>query len=274
MLPFILLPTGFGHSGPQSPVISLPLIPSSHPILLPLPIPESPASHLSFIPTSSSVFTFCYHYLRSAVFIMYAIKSFVAFFVLFVTFVNALPTQHMQLRRAWAHKRSSDAVLSKMDLESLEDTPVLEERTATKNTTTSTTSKISTGHSLLSALFPVSVETGNQGWTTVPGASGALALTSATFKPTGLKSFLSNFFQTAPDGQKAIKATYPKGSYRLGVSGHLGGLSFYTSGPGTVDLTTAKEATFGYSVMFDQGFQWNKGGKLPGFCKFCIMMGF
>jgi len=39
---------------------------------------------------------------------------------------------------------------------------------------------------------------------------------------------------------------------------------FYTAGPSNVDLTTAKEVTLGYSVMFEEDFEWNKGGKLPG----------
>jgi hypothetical protein len=31
-------------------------------------------------------------------------------------------------------------------------------------------------------------------------------------------------------------------------------------------LTTAKEATLGYSVLFQDGFEFNLGGKLPGLC--------
>lgn len=60
-----------------------------------------------------------------------------------------------------------------------------------------------------------------------------------------------------------MQAHYPKGSYTFGHQPQ-GGISFYAPGPSDVDLTTAKEATFGYSVMFDEGFDWNKGGKLPG----------
>lgn len=33
-----------------------------------------------------------------------------------------------------------------------------------------------------------------------------------------------------------------------------------------MDLTLAKEATFGYSVMSEEGWEWNPGGKLPGLC--------
>jgi len=38
----------------------------------------------------------------------------------------------------------------------------------------------------------------------------------------------------------------------------------YAPGPSSVDLTTAKEATFGYSVYFPVGFAFQKGGKMPG----------
>lgn len=206
---------------------------------------------------------------------MYAFKLLIAFFVLFASLVSALPTHHLQLRRAWAHKRSSDPVLSEASLKRLastEDFQVLKASKATKpyKSTTSgnnvTTTVSSSAGSLLAGVFPVDVKTGSDGWTTVPGAAGALPLSDATFKPQHTISFLSDIYDTAPDGKASIKATYPQGSYRLGLSGRKGGLLFYTGGPSDVDLTTAKEATLGYSVMFEKGFQWNKGGKLPGLC--------
>ncbi|EIN05843.1 hypothetical protein PUNSTDRAFT_91469 [Punctularia strigosozonata HHB-11173 SS5] len=61
-----------------------------------------------------------------------------------------------------------------------------------------------------------------------------------------------------------MQAIYPNGSYTFSHTPR-GGISFYASGPDSVDLTTAKEATFGYSVFFQDGFEWNMGGKLPGF---------
>jgi hypothetical protein len=72
-------------------------------------------------------------------------------------------------------------------------------------------------------------------------------------------------YTAAPDGKKAMKAHYPKGSYTFGFDPQ-GGFSFYAPGPADVDLTTAKEATFGYSVFFPEGFDFNLGGKLPGLC--------
>jgi hypothetical protein len=81
----------------------------------------------------------------------------------------------------------------------------------------------------------------------------------------------------APDGKGAIVSFFPQGSINPGnKQAPKGGMSWYTSGPhwGSVftkgtgswedDLTRAKEITFGYSVMFENGFQFNKGGKLPG----------
>lgn len=40
-----------------------------------------------------------------------------------------------------------------------------------------------------------------------------------------------------------------------------------------MDLTTAKEASFGYSVMFPKGFQFNEEGKLMGIFT-CSVSGF
>ncbi|KAJ2927100.1 hypothetical protein H1R20_g9978, partial [Candolleomyces eurysporus] len=59
-------------------------------------------------------------------------------------------------------------------------------------------------------------------------------------------------------------ASFPQGSYTF-KNQPQGGFSFYAPGPPQVDLTEAKEATFGYSVYFPDGFAFNKGGKLPGF---------
>jgi hypothetical protein len=66
-----------------------------------------------------------------------------------------------------------------------------------------------------------------------------------------------------------MEALYKKGSWDLdhhNQNNIPGGFSFYAPGPQGVDLTHAKEATFAYSVMFEQAWKWNLGGKLPGFC--------
>jgi len=113
---------------------------------------------------------------------------------------------------------------------------------------------------LLGKLFPAS--NGLDSWTTSP-AGHALALSDSTFRPIKVLQALAHTYTTAPDGKKAMKAHYPAGSYTFGHNPQ-GGFSFYAPGPESVDLTTAKEATFGYSVFFPKGFAFQKGGKLPG----------
>lgn len=116
----------------------------------------------------------------------------------------------------------------------------------------------------LSALFPAS--TGLKSWSTSSLSDSPLPLSDGTLRPTRVLSSLSHDFVSAPDGKKAMKAHYPKGSYTF-THQPQGGLSFYAPGPSSVDLSTAKEATFGYSVYFPAGFGFQKGGKLPGICK-------
>jgi hypothetical protein len=112
----------------------------------------------------------------------------------------------------------------------------------------------------LAALFPVGQT--KQLWSTSSLVDGAIALTEKTLRPVSVMSGLPNEFTKGPDGKNAIKVTYKKGSYRY--IGKNGGISIYARGPADVDLTTAKEATFGYSVYFEKGFEFNKGGKLFG----------
>lgn len=112
---------------------------------------------------------------------------------------------------------------------------------------------------LLEALFPSGDSTS---WTTSPDAKDALPLSDSTFRPTS-EMDLPHPVVKAPDNKQAMKAHYPKGSYNFQHEPR-GGFSFYAPGPSDVDLTTAKEATFGYSVFFPKGFEFQKGGKLPG----------
>jgi hypothetical protein len=48
-------------------------------------------------------------------------------------------------------------------------------------------------------------------------------------------------------------------------------LGFYLAGPKEIASLLdqgAKEAVFGYRVMFEKGWEWVKGGKLPGMCAY------
>jgi len=121
---------------------------------------------------------------------------------------------------------------------------------------------------LIKALFPVSQTA--ESWTTVAGVAGSLPLADSTFKPFKEISALAPQYVQSPgsDSKLSMKVTYNQGSFKLDNS-DLGGISFYAPGPDNVDLTTAKEATFGYSVMFEEGFEFNMGGKLPGLCESC-----
>ncbi|KAJ7130335.1 polysaccharide lyase family 14 protein [Mycena epipterygia] len=111
------------------------------------------------------------------------------------------------------------------------------------------------------ALFPIPSSVAQ--WTTLPGAPGALPLSDETLKPFDVMSGTTHNYVSAPDGKLAMEAIYPKGTY-IPSKKPLGGFSFYAPGPDSVDFTTAKELTFGYSIMFPEGFQFNKDGKLPG----------
>lgn len=202
---------------------------------------------------------------RLSVITMYTFKTLVVFFIIFASLVNALPAAHQRLRRSCPNKSSSSK--SKATPNPVNnDAAVAKTKSATKSSSSSkssakpesksTSPTLSTGTKLLSAVFPIGAKTGKEGWTTVSDAPGALPLSDSTFRPTKLLSDASHSYVTAPGGKKALKANYPKGSWTLG---HGGGMSFYSPGPSKVDLTTAKEATLGYSVMFAKNFQWNKG---------------
>lgn len=65
----------------------------------------------------------------------------------------------------------------------------------------------------------------------------------------------------APDGTSALCANFPAGSYGLTNSG----FSFYSSGAHSgVEVDSAREVALSYAVYFEEGFGFNKGGKMPG----------
>ncbi|KAI0818500.1 hypothetical protein BC629DRAFT_1278600 [Irpex lacteus] len=117
--------------------------------------------------------------------------------------------------------------------------------------------------SLSSPLFPVSPQL--KYWTTSTSVSGATVspLSDATFRPHNQISALKHSYVNAPDGELSMQAFFPAGSYNFQNSPQ-GGFSFYAPGPASVDLTTAKEVTFGFTAYFPSGFNFVKGGKIPG----------
>jgi hypothetical protein len=119
-----------------------------------------------------------------------------------------------------------------------------------------------------SNLFPVS---GSPRWTTLAGASGSLQLSDETLRSFKITTRCPYTYENSPDGIRSLKVHYPEGTYTLGTD-PCGGVSFYAPGAASVDFTTAKEALLSYSVYFPSGFEWVKGGKLPGLCKYLLYL--
>lgn len=72
-------------------------------------------------------------------------------------------------------------------------------------------------------------------------------------------------------GKSAWEAIYPAGSYKPSANPR-GGFGFYLGGTDEFKAMTdggADEVIVGYSVLFPDGFNFVKGGKLPGACE-CI----
>jgi len=70
------------------------------------------------------------------------------------------------------------------------------------------------------------------------------------------------------DGRLAWEALYPQGSINPGGA-IKGGFGLYLAGPDAFARALnehAREVVIGYEVYFEIGFEWAKGGKLPGIC--------
>ena len=202
---------------------------------------------------------------------MQASRHVIFFFAFVVVLVSAIPLHH--------HRRSQCGGVPSLAVSSASTATATTEsasrsgspspsyssksgsfREANTNTKSSGNNLIG---SLLEQLLPIANSVAS--WTTSPSAE-ALPLNDATFRPTKEIKSLSHNYVNAPDGKKSMQAHYPKGSFTFGNKPQ-GGFSFYAPGPQNVDLSTAKEATFGYSVFFPENFDFVKGGKLPGICK-------
>ncbi|KAH9914516.1 uncharacterized protein BXZ73DRAFT_92799 [Epithele typhae] len=223
---------------------------------------------------------------------MYAFKTLVAILALSLVSVEAVPVRHRRRDSCRAHSSSavlattstasvttdvSSVTTSIADSTTSASASIITSKSSSKAATSSTRKASSTSSSasssatgsssnssglsgLLKKLFPVS---DSVSWTTSTAASDALSLSDATFGVTKLIKALTHTYMNAPDGKMSMQAHYPKGSYTFGHSPQ-GGFSFYATGPSDFSLADAKEATLSYTVMFDEGFDFNKGGKLPG----------
>ncbi|RXK37991.1 hypothetical protein M231_04777 [Tremella mesenterica] len=125
---------------------------------------------------------------------------------------------------------------------------------ASTPSTNSTTPSGNTGK--MGAVMPLSTK---DYWTTSTDSGNAMSFNDA-LNPLFAGKMPSS--TTAPDGSTALVATYPAGIYGLSGSG----FNFYTEGiHSNVDVTSANEVLLSYSVFFEDGFDFNKGGKMPGF---------
>lgn len=119
-------------------------------------------------------------------------------------------------------------------------------------------------------LFP-SFHTYTAGFTTasgisVPGVS-TVALSDSALNVIKVQSGLTHNVVTQA-GKTAWEAVYPQGSWNPSNT-PLGGFGFYLGGSNAFKAAIAagaKQVTFGYSVMFQDGFEFNMGGKIPGGC--------
>ncbi|KAI0695112.1 hypothetical protein C8T65DRAFT_744143 [Cerioporus squamosus] len=101
-------------------------------------------------------------------------------------------------------------------------------------------------------------------WSMSTQVPGHFSMSPEAFNiPSGLGPADPLTIVNGPDGapSPAIEATYGAGKYGDGSGS---GFSFYALGPEQVNLTTAKEVTFSYSVYFEKGFDFVLGGTLPG----------
>ena len=123
---------------------------------------------------------------------------------------------------------------------------------------------------LVSLLFPPGLSYSN-GFTTANGVdiSGVshVALSDGALNVRSSSGLGHPVVQQS--GKTAWEAFYPRGSYKPSAR-PLGGFGFYAAGNNAFrDATNAgaKEVVLSYSVMFENGFDFNMGGKLPGGCK-------
>lgn len=114
----------------------------------------------------------------------------------------------------------------------------------------------------LVALFPAGTKSSGSKWSTNPAFTGAIALSDNALRATKVISRLTHPV-VEMQGKKAMQVSYNKGSYAF-RSQALGGVSFYALGPANQPIANAKVLTFSYSVLFEEGFQFHNGGKMPG----------
>ncbi|KAG8862228.1 hypothetical protein FRB96_001807 [Tulasnella sp. 330] len=124
----------------------------------------------------------------------------------------------------------------------------------------------------VSHLFPCAVQSG---FTSAPGLDGPNGLTYVPLSDDTLniakvsKETTHEIVEDLPladPGTKAWRAVFPEGSINPNnKTAPKGGFGFYLGGPGgDFAFENAKEILFSYAVYFEPGFEFVRGGKLPG----------
>ena len=92
---------------------------------------------------------------------------------------------------------------------------------------------------------------------------------NTTIPPSPRSPSPSSSSSNIPPPDVAWEAYYPKGSINP-TAPIPGGFSFYLSGPPFFSeaLQGAKEVVMSYRMMLSEEWDWVKGGKLPGVCKY------
>ncbi|KAH8088974.1 hypothetical protein BXZ70DRAFT_899301 [Cristinia sonorae] len=134
----------------------------------------------------------------------------------------------------------------------------------------------------MNALFPVPASLVLSGFTTSPAAASTLPLlalvplTDPTLGVHKVTSHTTHHVVAPPppvhsdpqhDPIEAWEAVFPQGSINPGnKDAPRGGFGFYLRGPKDFaqELRSASEVLLSYAVMFQDGWMWKKGGKLPG----------
>jgi len=166
---------------------------------------------------------------------------------------------HMQRRRACA---AENVVSTKSVVVEASTTTIVPESTSTTAKTSAKatpTAKLETN--ALASIWPLSISKAKATWTTSSLVDGHAALNDKSLNIFSGAS-TPHAYDTAPDGSAALRALYKKGSTSPGHTDLVGGFSMYALTG--VDLTKGKEILFSYKAYFPKGFDFKKGGKMPG----------
>lgn len=171
---------------------------------------------------------------------------------------------HMHRRRACPAKSKTTSVQT-----TATSVTTTHQSTSTHHSTTSTSAKstataeVKTSSKTTNALhliWPVSVAAAKSSWSTAVDVDDSVKLSDKALNILSGAS-TSHAYDTAPDGSSALRAHYPKGSIDPG-SDNIGGFGMYALTG--IDLSKGTEVLMSYKAYFQDGFQFNKGGKMPG----------